>query len=144
MPARIRILLVEHDQPDTGRLRRLLSATGNGAYHVEEAKGLADALLRLSRGGIEVIVLDSALPGRPQGIAALARVAPRALVLVFSAAAEGGIAWQTVGDDAHGLISKHETVVHELPPALSELIAHRRTQDAGRVAHQRSALSIDE
>ncbi len=132
-----RVLLVEHDPSDAERMRLALTAAGSIAYQVEQAKGIGDALVRLGRGGIDVVMLDSALPDRPRGIAALVRVAPHALVLVFSAANADEIEWQTTGDDIRGHITRRDNEADGRPPALADLIAHRAHQDALRISEAR-------
>ena len=132
-----RVLLVEHDPSDAERMRLALVAADSIAYQVERVKGIGDALVRLGRGGIDVVMLDSALPDRPRGIAALVRMAPHALVLVFSAANADEIEWQTTGDDIRGHIIRRDSEADGLPPALADLIAHRAHQDALRISEAR-------
>jgi diguanylate cyclase (GGDEF)-like protein len=55
----IRLLLV---QRDADGLRHDLAAAGNGRLEIEAASELGEALRRLSRGGIDVVLLELSLP----------------------------------------------------------------------------------
>ena len=71
-----------------GLIQAVLTGVDDGSFRVEWVTRLCDALERLVREGIEVILLDLTLPDG-QGLAAFDQVlqaAPNALILVLSAA----------------------------------------------------------
>jgi PAS domain-containing protein len=95
---------------------------------------ICDALERLGREGIEVILLDLTLPDG-QGLKAFDRVsqaAPNALILVLSAARDEEIARQAVRRGAHDYLVKGHVDAHWLPRALRYLIGRKAAQDALR------------
>jgi len=96
---RTTILLVEDDPADARRIKDAPAGTegsssGENTFHVEWVTRLEDALERLDRDGIAVILLDLTLPDG-QGLKAFDQVfeaAPNALILVLSAARDEEIA----------------------------------------------------
>ncbi len=58
----INLLLVEDDLDDLHFLRMMLQKATGVRFQLEPAKNLSEALARLARGGIEVILLDLKLP----------------------------------------------------------------------------------
>jgi DNA-binding response OmpR family regulator len=91
--SRITVLLVEDDPADARRIQDALAGTGDNStgentFHVEWVMRLDDALERLDREGIEMILLDLTLPDG-QGFDVFHQVfeaAPNVLILVLSAA----------------------------------------------------------
>jgi CheY-like chemotaxis protein len=91
--SRITVLLVEDDPADPRRVQDAIEGTGDNSteentFHVEWVAQFDDALERLDREGIAMILLDLTLPDG-QGLEAFDQVfeaAPSALILVLSAA----------------------------------------------------------
>jgi PAS domain S-box-containing protein len=69
----INVLLVEDNPGDVTLLNIMLSEEGGGRISIETASRLADASLRLDRGGIDVVLLDLTLPDA-QGIESVVRL----------------------------------------------------------------------
>ncbi len=60
IPARA-VLLIEDNPTDAALVKHALSNVDNPGYSVEHVTQLSDALKRMSRGGIDVVILDLAL-----------------------------------------------------------------------------------
>ncbi len=58
----IRVLLIEDNPGDITLVSKMLAAPGPPAFHLESAEHLAEGVRRLSRGGIDVLLLDLSLP----------------------------------------------------------------------------------
>ena len=58
----INMLLIEDDPDDVHFLRRALHKASGVRFQVEPAKNLQESLSRLTRGGLDVILLDLTLP----------------------------------------------------------------------------------
>jgi PAS domain S-box-containing protein len=59
----IKVLLIEDDSVDAEVLRLALNKASGVRFQLETATTLSDGLTRLTRGGIDVILLDLTLPG---------------------------------------------------------------------------------
>ena len=97
------VLLIEDDPADARLIQDSLADTADGTFLVEWVPQLSDALERLGRESVEVILLDLTLPDI-QGIKAYEQVfqaAPNALILVLSGASDEEVARQAVLLGAH-------------------------------------------
>ncbi len=66
----IKVLLIEDDTERADALRRMLFPEMNPSFKVECAKKIQTGLERLSKGGIDVVLLDFTLPDA-KGLGAL-------------------------------------------------------------------------
>jgi DNA-binding NarL/FixJ family response regulator len=106
---------------------------------------LSDALARLGRGGIEVLLLDLALPDG-QGLEAFDqafRAAPHALILVLGTTTDEAIAREAVQRGASDYLIKGHVDAHWLPRALCYLLDRKATRDALRVSELRFRAMSD-
>src|SRR5688500_18056644 len=74
---RATVLLIDHSPDDQQLIREELAQIRGNPFALEIASTLADGLERLKRGGIDVIILDLALPDG-LGLANFLRVQPKA------------------------------------------------------------------
>jgi signal transduction histidine kinase len=90
-PEPLRILLVEDDPEAARRMGEALREGAGGGVECEWRDRLPPALARLAEGGVDVVVLDLALPDAP-GVAALRRVraAAEGVAIVALADADEG------------------------------------------------------
>jgi len=143
--AQTTLLLVEDDLADAKLIQDALSGTGDHSFRVEWVTRLSDALNRLDKGGVEVVLLDLTLPD-VQGIEAFDQVylaAPNALILVLSAASDEETARQVVQRGAHDYLNKGNVDVHWLPRALHYVIERKATKDALRTSEARFRAMSD-
>jgi diguanylate cyclase (GGDEF)-like protein/PAS domain S-box-containing protein len=140
-----RVLLVEDNGGDAELIQQSLAEAGEGSFGVERVSRLADALARLGRGGIEVLLLDLALPDG-QGLDAfdqVFRAAPNALILVLGTASDEAIARKAVQRGASDYLIKGHVDAHWLPRALHYLLDSKATRDALRVSELRFRAMSD-
>ncbi len=139
------VLLVEDDPAQASLIQASLAGTGDSPFRVEWVTRLCDALERLGRKGIEVVLLDLMLPdGR--GIEVFDQVfqaAPDALILVLSEASGEDAARQAVQRGAHDYLVKGHVDAHWLPRALRYLIERKAGQDALRISEARFRAMSD-
>ena len=134
---RITVLLVEDDPADARRVQDALantdgSSSGENTFHVEWVTRLDDALERLDREGIAMILLDLTLPDG-QGLDAFDQVfeaAPNALILVLSAKHNEEIARQAVQRGAYDYFLKGHVDAHWLSRTLRYVIGGKAACDA--------------
>ncbi len=124
------VLLIEDDPSDARLIQEALVTAGSMSFLVEWVTQLSGALVRLSEGGIDVVLLDLSLPD-VQGIEAYDRVfqaAPGALILVLSGASDEEIAHLAVQRGAHDYFAKGHIDAHWLPRALCYVIERTVTR----------------
>ena len=108
----IRVLLVEPDSPDRPGLHASLEGDGSHGppLELESAGELAEALERLSRGGIDVVLLDLKLPDS-EGIVTFERMyafAPDVPIVVVADSDDDRLAMATVQGGAQDhLVRNH-------------------------------------
>jgi diguanylate cyclase (GGDEF)-like protein/PAS domain S-box-containing protein len=131
------VLLVEDDPGVAVLILEALAA--EGPFHVECVTRLSDALERLARTGIEVVLLDLVLPDG-SGIEVfdqIFRAAPYALILVLSTAVDEEVARQAVQRGAQDYLVKGHIDAHWMPRALHYAVERKATQDALRSSEAR-------
>ena len=57
-----KIFLIENDSAGVDRIRAALAETGSGSFDVEWVRQLSEGLARLSKGGIDAVLLELSLP----------------------------------------------------------------------------------
>jgi signal transduction histidine kinase len=87
---RLRALLVEDNPGDADLVREYLAECRNPPVDLEHATHVADAIVRLDRGGIDVVLLDLSLPDAsgPEGLHRIRAAVPGVPVVVLSGAEE--------------------------------------------------------
>ncbi len=133
------VLLIEDDPADAKSIRDALSAEIDSPFRVEWVTLLSAGLERLSKEGVDVVMLDLSLPD-VQGIEAVDQVclaAPDLLVLVLSGLTDEEVARQAVQRGAYDYFSKGHVDAHWLPRALRYVIARKAALDALAVSEAR-------
>ncbi|AKU12144.1 response regulator receiver modulated diguanylate cyclase/phosphodiesterase with PAS/PAC sensor(s) [Azoarcus sp. CIB] len=136
--SRTTVLLVEDDPADAKLIQDALAGTGGHAFRVEWVTRLSDALERLGRDSIEVILLDLTLPDG-QGIDAFDRVhqaAPNALILVLSGSTDEEAPRLALQRGAYDYLAKGHIDAHWLPRALRYVTDRKSTELAMRAAEE--------
>lgn len=126
------VLLIEDIAADAALIQAALAGAGSSTFRIEWVVTLADALERLGREQVEVILLDLAL-SNGQGIAAfdqLIQAAPNALILVLSGTTDEEIVHQAMQRGAHDYFSKAHIDAHWLPRALRYVIERQSSRVA--------------
>lgn len=80
------VLLIEDNEEAMLLVRYALQEYGDGTYRLEWADGLSAGLYRLSKGGIDLVLLDLGLPesSGPASYAAVRKAAPDLPILVLT------------------------------------------------------------
>ena len=133
------VLLIEDDPADAKLIQEALSAEIDSPFRVEWVTQLSAGLERLSKEGVDVVMLDLSLPD-VQGIEAVDQVflaAPDLLVLVLSGLTDEEVARQAVQRGAYDYFSKGHVDAHWLPRALRYVIARKTALDALAVSEAR-------
>ncbi len=126
------VLLIEDIAADAELIQAALAGAGVSSFRIEWVETLPEALERLARDEVEVILLDLAL-SNGQGIAAfdqLILAAPSALILVLSGTTDEEIVHQAMQRGAHDYFSKAHIDAHWLPRALRYVIERQTTRTA--------------
>lgn len=104
----IRVLLVEDNPGDVRLFRELIRDAGPSGFEFEVVGRLADAIARVERGGIGLVLSDLSLPDS-QGLAtfqALRRAVPDVPIIVLSGLANEALAVQAVHEGAQDYLVK--------------------------------------
>ena len=139
------VLLIEDDHADARVIQDALSAEIDSPFRVEWVTLLAAGLERLSKEGVDVVMLDLSLPD-VQGIEAFDQVflaAPDTLILVLSGLTDEEVARQAVQRGAQDYFSKGHVDAHWLPRALRYVIARKMAMDALAVSEARFRAMSD-
>lgn len=132
------VLLIEDDPADAGLIQKALAGPEDGPFRVEWVRCLADALDRLERERIDVVLLDLTLPDG-EGIEAFERVyraAPDALILGLNAASDEETARRAVRCGAYDYLAKDHADAYWLPRALRYVTDRKATERALRATEE--------
>jgi DNA-binding response OmpR family regulator len=80
------VLLIEDDEDAVFLVRHALEEYGNGGYHLAWADSLSDGLEQLSKGRVDIVLLDLGLPDNsgPASYAWVREIAPKVPVIVVT------------------------------------------------------------
>lgn len=125
-----RVLLVEDDSLYRQTLKDLISI-GRELFDIEEAESIAEGLDRLSRGGIDLVLLDLSLPDS-HGMLTLARIrnkVPNIPIIVLTACDDDEIALETLQKGAQDYLVKDQIDRHLLVRSMRYAMERKRTEE---------------
>ncbi len=99
-----RVLLVEDNPGDARLIEITLSEEPGGPYHLERAGRISQALARLDRDDVDVVLLDLWLPDSRdwQGLRQIRQKSPRVPVIVLTGSVDPRLLEQAIGNGAIG------------------------------------------
>jgi diguanylate cyclase (GGDEF)-like protein len=127
-PPQITVLVVEDSAFIAHFLEMTLEQSRQGPFHTEGADSLAAGLTRLSRGGVDVVLLDLSLPDSEglTSLRALSAVAPAVPIVVLTASSDETLAVQAVHEGAQDYLVKGEVDERWLGRAIRHAIERKR------------------
>ena len=128
----IRVLLVEHDPEDLDGLRSAVAEVRGGKVEIEWVSELAAALERLTRGGIDAVLLDLMLPDS-EGMVTFERTwafAPNVPIVVMTSVDDEELALATVQGGAQDYLVKGEVYPRMMVKAIRYAIERHRVRSA--------------
>lgn len=126
----LKILLVEDNPGDARLIREMLREAGKDLFTFEWSSTLAQGLDRLSRGEIDIVLLDLGLPdslGLDTFIKAYAH-APQVPFVVLSGLSDETLALTAVRQGAQDYLFKYETDSNQLLRAIRYATERKRTE----------------
>ena len=139
-----KILLIENDPAAADRIRAALTAAGSGSFDVEWVRQLSQGLARLSKGGIDAVLLELSLPDS-QGIETFDKLfsaAPDVPILVLGNGNEA-LAKEAVGRGAQDYLLAGHIDSYSLPRALRNAIERKAVEDALYVEKERAVVTLN-
>src|SRR5262245_11850646 len=127
-----RILLVEDNDALARMMSDMLAQAANAAFSVEVVDRLASAMGCIAEGGIELVLLDLALPDS-QGINTFAEIynrAPDVPIVVLTALENETVALTALHDGAQDYLIKSEINARTLVRAIRYAIERKRGEEA--------------
>ncbi len=128
MDSRIRILLAEDNPADARLLREALSEADPLAFEIVHVTLLDDAVLRLSSGRFDVVLLDLSLPDA-HGISNAERVraeAPDVPIVILTGLDDDAVAVEALRVGAQDYLTKDAVSAQVLPRAIRLAIERKR------------------
>jgi diguanylate cyclase (GGDEF)-like protein/PAS domain S-box-containing protein len=139
-----KILLIENDPAVADKIRAALAAADGGSFDVEWVRQLSEGLERLSRKGIDAVLLELSLPDS-HGIETfdkLFTVAPDVPILVLGNGNEA-LAKEAVGRGAQDYLLAGHLDTYSLPRALRNAIERKAVEDALYVEKERAVVTLN-
>jgi two-component system sensor histidine kinase/response regulator len=127
---RLTVLLVEDNPGDARLIRESLTDSSANPFELETADRLATALLRMSAGGIDAVLLDLALPdskGRETFSKAKAQ-APTVPIIVLTGLGDEALALKMVQEGAQDYVTKMDLNGSVLSRAIRYAIEREKSE----------------
>ena len=140
----LKILLVESDPIAADKIRAALAVAGSISFEVEWVRQLSDGLARLSKGGIDAVLLELSLPDS-HGIETFDKLfsaAPDIPILILGNGNEA-LAKQAVGHGAQDYLLAGHLDSYSLPRALRNAIERKAVEDALYVEKERAVVTLN-
>jgi len=139
-----KILLIENDPAAADKIRAALAAAGSGSFEVEWVRQLSEGLARLSKRGIDAVLLELSLPDS-HGIETFDKLftaAPEVPILVLGNGNEA-LAKEAVGRGAQDYLLAGHLDSYSLPRALRNSIERKAVEDALYVEKERAVVTLN-
>ncbi len=141
----LHVLLVEDNPLEAELVGELLRRSRHDSFELQHAACLADAIARVERGGIDVVLLDLSLPDST-GLATYRRVhaaAPRLPVVILTNLDDEQVAGCAVREGAQDFLTKRELDTAVLTRAVRYAVERTRAEEALLDSEQRYALAVE-
>ena len=142
LPAKI--LLIESDAVAADKIRAALTAPGSRSFEVEWLLHLSEGLARLSKGGIDAVLLELSLPDS-HGIETfdkLFNAVPDIPILILGDGNEA-LAKEAVGRGAQDYLLAVHLNSYSLPRALRSAIGRKAVEDALYAEKERAVVTLN-
>ena len=109
MNSEFKVLLIEDNPEDSYTIQRMISELGKGKVAFETTETINDGLDRLSKGGIDVILLDLSLPDS-QGLESFSKLRAASIdlpVIVLTGLDDEDLAIQAISEGAQDYVCKN-------------------------------------
>jgi diguanylate cyclase (GGDEF)-like protein/PAS domain S-box-containing protein len=139
-----KILLIENDPVAAEKVRAALTAAGSGSFELEWVRQLSKGLARLTKGGIDAVLLELSLPDS-HGIETFDKLfsaAPDVPILVLGNGNEA-LAKEAVGRGAQDYLLAGHLDSYSLPRALRNAIERKAVEDALYVEKERAVVTLN-
>jgi putative two-component system response regulator len=130
MNAILKVLVVEDNPADVDLIRETLSSTRPAAFEIESVSRLSEALSRLTKSGIDLVLLDLGLPDS-QGLGTLHKLREAASdipTIVLTGSNDEDMAVAAVREGAQDYLVKGQIVGNALVRAARYAIERKRTE----------------
>jgi signal transduction histidine kinase len=126
----LQVLLVEDNTADVRLLRQMFSKEKQGSFELTHVTHMREAEIRLSKGGVDIVLLDMGLPdGHGLEILRRARAADPAVVMIVLTGFEDEVlASEALREGAQDYLIKGQIENRALPQALRHAIERQRMQ----------------
>src|SRR5437016_6874778 len=139
-----KILLIENDPTSANEIRAALALASSGFFEVEWVRQLSEGLARLTKGGIDAVLLELSLPDS-HGIETFDKLfsaAPEVPILILGGSYNEALAKEAVGRGAQDyLLPGH--LNYSLPRALRNAIERKAVEDALYVEKERALVTLN-
>jgi diguanylate cyclase (GGDEF)-like protein/PAS domain S-box-containing protein len=143
MPRTVHVLLVEDNPRDAALAEELLARATGALFEVERAARVEEAVERLGRAGIDVVLLDLSLPdSAPSETFGRVAAHARAPIVVLSGQGDETLALAAVRDGAQDYLPKREVTSGLLERALRYALERDHAESARRESEERYALAV--
>src|SRR6266568_4991724 len=139
-----KILLIENDPTAANEIRAALALASSGFFEVEWVRQLSEGLARLTKGGIDAVLLELSLPDS-HGIETFDKLfsaAPDVPILVLGNGNEA-LAKEAVGRGAQDYLLAGHLDSYSLPRALRNAIERKAVEDALYVEKERAVVTLN-
>lgn len=133
------VLLIEDSEDAMLLVRYALQEFGNGKYRLEWAKGLSEGLDQLSKGKIDIVLLDLGLPDSsgPSSYAWVREIAPEVPVLVLTGDTREETEFAVTASGVEDYLVKDQVSGHLLIQAIhAALYANRQKSRPTTMSYQ--------
>jgi len=140
----LRVLLVEDNPLEAELVAELLRRSRADSFELEHVERLADALARVARGGVDVVLLDFSLPDS-SGLATYRRLhaaATRIPVVILTNLDDEEVAGCAVREGAQDYLIKRELDTAVLVRAIRYAVERTHAEEALLESEQRYALAV--
>ena len=127
----IHVLLIEDNSGDARLMREALAGVKDVSFEMERVERLSLGMKRLAEGGIDVVLLDLALPDS-QGLETFIKAhiqAPEVPIVVLTGADDDEAALEAVRNGAQDYLVKGQTDRHALVRAVRYAIGRHQMQE---------------
>jgi diguanylate cyclase (GGDEF)-like protein/PAS domain S-box-containing protein len=139
------ILILTNNAVEANALKDVIGKSKNGPFEIEWLTQLSDGVSRLSKGGVDAIIVDLLLPDSSgiETFEKLKAAAPHIPIITLNEIEDENLAFEAIKRGAQAHLSKEHFVSSLVPQTLHNIIQRKKIEEALYTEKARAEIALN-